>query len=272
MTGAARLLGWFGTAAIAIAAVPVSAQPAPDPEAIFARARTIAEARVLPPYLEYTTYAAFIRKNHTDSEQLHVVVRTSDGASYVTPMADSPGDQRDAKSYVQKSPPYFWPATTFGLARSEKNDSQTFGRASGAPPPEPPIRPSSLHDYTVKYRGTEMLGNATVYHLILEPRDDPQTHQLREAYIDTTSFQTRRLVAAVYEKNGPFHVQPRAVVDYAPIEETWLVSSGTVDFTLRFGPFAFSGTGVLRLNDVRAPSEEPDWMFDASKLAAHQRG
>jgi len=279
MRRAPRLLGFAAFCAISIAAKLVWAQPALDGEAIFARARTVAEARVLPPYLEYTTYAAFVRKGHVDAEHYHVIVRTADGVSNVTPVPDSPADHIDTKSYVQKSPPYFWPATTFGLARQQRNDSQDFGLSGGAPAPEPSATPLTTigsvhavaHDYTVTLAGIETLGGTRMYHLLLEPIYDPQKHQIREAYIDAETFQTRRLVVAVYAKAGPFHSQPRAVVDYAPIGSAWLVSKGEIDFTLRFGPLAFSGAGEFRLTDVRAPEAEPDWLFDKDKLAAHQR-
>jgi hypothetical protein len=283
MARAARLISAMGTVALAtvVASDVVSAQ-ALDADAIFARARSVAEARVLPPYLEYTTYAAFVRKGHVDAEHFHVILRTSDGMSYVTPVPDSPADRINTKPYVQKSPPYFWPATTFGLAREQRNDSQTFGLANGAPAPSPdptasPIATigivrSVMHDYTVTLAGTETIDGTRTYHLLLEPKFDPRVHQLREAFVDAQTFQTRRLVVAVYAKMGPVHSQPRAVVDYTPIGSAWLVSHGEIDFTLRFGPFAFAGSGDFRLLDVRTPADEPDWMFDKDKLAAHQRG
>jgi hypothetical protein len=281
MARAARLLAFVGFA-IAVAVRPSCAQPALDADAIFAHARAVAEARVLPPYLEYTTYAAFVRKNHIDAEHYHVIVRTADGMSFVTPVPDSPSDRIDTKPYVQRAPPYFWPATTFGLAREQRNDSQTFGLSGGAPPPSPDPTASPLatigsvraqsREYTVTLAGTETIGGVRTYHLVLVPKFDPEKHQIREAYIDTETFQARRLVVAVYAKAGPFHSQPRAVVDYAPIDAGWLVSHGEIDFTLRFGPFSFSGMGEFRLLDVRAPADEPDWMFDKAKLDAHLRG
>jgi hypothetical protein len=282
MARAARLLGLTAAAAFAIVAHPVAAQPALDGEEIFARARTVAEARVLPPYLEYTTYAAFVRKGHIDAEHFHVIVRTSDGMANVTPVPDSQADHIDTKSYVQRTPPYFWPATTFGLARDQRNDSQSFGLMGGAPMPSPDPTASPIatigsvravtHEYTVTLAGSETLEGVRTYHLLLEPKFDPQAHQIREAFIDAQTFQTRRLIVAVYAKAGPFHSQPRAVVDYAPIASAWLVSRGQMNFTLRFGPFAFSGEGEFRILDVRAPADEPDWLFDKTKLAAHQRG
>jgi hypothetical protein len=283
MARAARLLLLTGTVAIAVAARPACAQqPALDADAIFVRARSVAEARVLPPYLEYTTYAAFVRKGHIDAEHFHVIVRTADGMSYVTPVPDSPADRIDTKPYVQAAPPYFWPATTFGLAREQRNDSQTFGLASGAavaspePSPSPIATIGSVHavmrEYTVTLAGLETVDGARTYHLLLVPKFDPQVHQIREAYVDAETFQTRRLVVAVYAKMGPIHSQPRAVVDYEPIGAAWLVSRGRIDFTLRFGPFAFAGSGEFRLLDVRAPADEPDWMFDKAKLAAHGGG
>jgi len=279
MRRAPRLLGFIVFWAIALATKTVWAQPALDGEAIFARARTVAEARVLPPYLEYTTYAAFVRKGHIDAEHYHVIVRTADGVSNVTPVPDSPADHIDTKSYVQKSPPYFWPATTFGLARDQRNDSREFGLSGGAPAPQPSATPLTTigsvravtHEYTVTLAGIETLDGVRTYHLLLAPKYDPQAHQIREAYIDADTFQTRRLIVAVYAKAGPFHSQPRAIVDYAPIASAWLVSKGEIDFTLRFGPFAFSGAGEFRLTDVRAPADEPDWLFDTDKLTAHQR-
>ncbi len=271
-----------GVVALGLAPTPTAAQPALDADAIFARARAVAEARVLPPYLEYTTYAAFERKGHIDAEHYHVIVRTSDGASYVTPVPDSPADRIATKSYVQPAPPYFWPATTFGLAREQRNDSQTFGLAGGAPPPSPDPTASPMatigsvrsvmHEYTVTLAGLQTIDGVRMYHLLLAPNFDPEHHQIREAFIDAETFQTRRLIVAVYAKLGPIHSQPRATVDYTHVDTAWLLSHGEIDFTLRFGPFAYAGKGEFRLTDIHAPADEPDWMFDKAKLAAHQRG
>ena len=92
MSGVSRLTGTLGAIAIALGVTlaPLGAQQARDADAIFLRARAAAEARVLPPFLEYTTYAAFVRRGHIDAEHYHVIVRTSDGMTYVTPVPDSP--------------------------------------------------------------------------------------------------------------------------------------------------------------------------------------
>jgi len=282
MNRPAHLLAWLVAAAVLGTTVPAGAQSTPDADAIFARARSVAEARTLPPYLEYTTYAAFVRKGHVDAEHYHVIVRTADGTSYVTPVPDSPADRIDTTPYVQKAPPYFWPATTFGLARAQKNDSETVGTASGTVSAQPQTSPSPLaviggvraisREYTVTLAGTEMLEGVSVYHLLLAPRYDPSKHQLREAFIDTQTYQTRRLIVAVSANAGPIHSQPRAVIDYAPVGDAWLVAHGSIDFTLRFGFLAFSGSGEFRLSDMRAVTDEPDWMFDRTKLLAHRRG
>ncbi|MGB8267979.1 MAG: hypothetical protein WCE44_16780 [Candidatus Velthaea sp.] len=281
MTIAHPWLGWLAVAAIAVSVSPVAAQqPALDAQEIFARARSTAEARKLPPFLEYTTYAAFIRKGHVVAEHLHVVVRTADGVTFVTPVPDSPSDRISTAPYVQKAPPYFWPATTFGLARAQTHDSQAIGNAEGVTEPSPEPSPLAVigavkvvsYEYDATLAGTETLEGASVYHLLLVPRFDPQKHRLREVFVDTATFQTRRIVAVIVAHAGPIHSQPSATLDYSPVGDGWIVSHGTIDFVLRFGPFAYAGAGEFRLTGMSAPPDEPAWMFDAAKLAAHQRG
>jgi hypothetical protein len=269
--GARHLVGLLLAALVAVGdgAPPLSA------DAIFDRARAAVAARPLPPYIAYTTYAAFLRKGHTKAEHLRVVLRTSDGHAYVTPVPDSPADRIDTTPYVAVKPPYFWPTTTFGLVppRAVEGPSIYEDPASATPASSGPAVIGSVkavtRDYDVTLVGEEMLDGANVYDLITVPRSDPSHHRIRAMFVDTQTYEPRRIVMQAYAGKGPIHVRPLVTLDYAPFGPTWLIARGTTDVVVRITLFAYGGGGEFRLSDVSFPDTEPDWMFDRDKLRAH---
>jgi hypothetical protein len=55
---------------------------------------------------------------------------------------------------------------------------------------------SRARAYTIRLTGTEPLGGRDCYHLLLQPNGDPRDLRLREAWIDTQTFETRQLLSA----------------------------------------------------------------------------
>lgn len=270
--------------ALALAALfACTAQSAdtPSPNQIFERARAAASARTLPPFLAYTTNAAFDRKGKTKTERLRVILRTADGKAFVTPLAESAKDRIDTTPYVAAKPPYSWPSSTFGLAKPRALEAPSIYESPGTPVPVPnaSIEPRVIgsvraqsRDYDVTLVGTAMIGDARVYDLHLVPRFDPEHRRLRELFVDSTTYETRRIVMQAYLAKGFFKTRPLVTFDYQPFEGAWIISHASLSVTVRVTFFAYGGSGEFRLTDISAPTSEPDWQFDPTLLAAHRKG
>jgi hypothetical protein len=255
-----------------------SANPGLDAIAIFDRARTTVAARRIPPFIAYTQYAAFTRRGKLQAQRAHVVVRMADGKANITPIPDSPADQLDARPIVRDRP-LVSPTTTFGLVKPRAGEAPSAyeSASTAAPAPEPNAPPvigrvaATTRDYVPTFIDTEPLGDACVYHLKLAPRFDPQHHPIRDLYVDTTTFDPRRIAIEVWAAVGPVRSRPTVVADFTPVDGTWIISHASMDFVLRLAFLSYGGSAEFRTSDIRFPATEPDWMFDAKALADHLR-
>ncbi len=60
------------------------------------------------------------------------------------------------------------------------------------------------HRYAITLVGIEQIGGASAYHLALKPLGDPHVYRLRDVWVDTTTYATRRLVNAGNFVDGPW--------------------------------------------------------------------
>jgi hypothetical protein len=258
------LLVMFGTAtAGAQSPAPLSAV------AIYDRACSAVAARGTRPFIEYIQSAAFVRHGHRREQRDRIILRMSDGKTNVTSLA---GPQTDAR--VEDRPLVF-PTSTFGLVpRTAAEKPSAFEDDAPATGSEPPVigRVRALaRDYDPTLTGTETIAGASVYHLVLVPRFDPRRNRIRALFVDTVTFEPRRIVIEYFAERGPLRSRPTVTFDYTLTDGTWTIARGSLDFTVRFGPFAYGGSGELRIDDVSFPRSEPDWMFDRTLLADHRR-
>jgi hypothetical protein len=259
-------------------ASPPAEPPPLDATAIYDRARATVAARSTPPFIAYTQYAAFIRHGKVQAEHARIVLRMADGRAYVTPVPDSPSDRIDTRPVVRDRP-LVYPTTSFGLVKRRSGEASSLYEASSTPLPSPEVSGppvigrvvSTARDYDPTLLGTEDLAGARVYHLKLVPRFDPQHHPIRDLYVDTTSFDPRRIAIEVWAAAGPVRSRPTVSVDFAPIDGTWLISHAAMDFVLRFAFLNYAGSAEFRTSDISFPAAEPDWMFDPKLLAEHLR-
>lgn len=264
-------------AAAAGAQTPGPAPQPPDANEIYDRARAAANAWTRPPFIAYSTLATFERKGRIKAERYRVVVRTSDGKSYVTPVADSPRDRIDTTPRVDEKPPYLSLFKTFGLADPPDAEKPASFEAPGTPAPAasaPPLIAGvkvTARAYDVTLLGTEALGGQPVYHLALRPAFDPKHHRLRELFVTTDSYRLERSVIEAYAAAGPFSPHPFVTIDYAPVGGAQAIVRISVDITLRAFFIAYGGHGEFHAENLAAPATEPDWMFDAALLAEHVR-
>jgi hypothetical protein len=130
---------------------------------------------------------------------------------------------------------------------------------------------STSRDYIPTLVGTENLAGSDVYHLKLVPRFDPQHHPIRDLYVDTTTFDPRRIAIEVWAQAGPVTSRPTVTVDFAPVQGTWMIAHASMEFVLRLAFFNYGGNAEYRTSDISFPASEPDWMFDPKLLAAHRK-
>ena len=244
---------------------PAAAQPLSATD-IFDRAEQAAAGRARPDFIEYTQYAAFIRRGRVRAQTDRIILRTADGKTNVTP-----ADGSNAETHVDDRPLVF-PTSTFGLVERGAGGSSLFDGRPEAPPGPAVIgrvRATSRR-YDVTLAGTEQLAGASVFHLVLVPRFDPSRNRIRALYVDTVTFQPRRIVIEYFAARGPVRSRPTVTFDYARIGDAWVIAHAAMDFVLRMAFVAYGGSGELRISDVRFPPVEPDWLFDRAALAAHR--
>ncbi len=256
--------------------LPGAASPAvASADEIYDRARQTVAARSVPPFIAYTESTTFVSHGKARAQHERIILRTADGKVNVTRLPDSPADRVDTTPAI-KDRPLVYPTTTFGLVRRRTGEV-----SSAYEPPTPESSPavagpaiighvrSTTRDYDPTFVGTESLNGASVYHLRLVPRGDPVHRPIRDLYVDTTTFDPRRISIAIAAHAGPISSRPTVNVDFAPVEGIWLIAHATMDFVLRLAFFQYAGSADYRTSDISFPAGEPTWMFDATLLAEH---
>jgi hypothetical protein len=243
-----------------------------DGRSILDRTRVTVAARKLPPFVAYTEYAAFERHGKIKARRARVVVRMADGRANITPLADSPRDRIDTQPTV-KDRPLVYPTTTFGLVKRNNGERPSaFENSPALDRNQPRVigRVEAVaQDYDATLIGTESLNGASVYHLKLVPRVDPDRHRIRALYVDTATFEPRRIAIEVQAAAGPVHSRPTVTVDFTPVDGTWVIAHAAMAFVLRLGFFNYGGSAEYRVCEVSFPAAEPAWMFDSQLLKRH---
>jgi len=273
---AASLLGILAFSHAALAQTP-----APDTTAleIYDKARAHVAARVLPPYIAYTTFAAIYRKGKTNATHQRIVLRTSDGHAYITPIPDSARDRIDTTPRASKRVDEIWPVSTFGFVPRKKAEHTSAFEAAPVPSAAPTDSTVEIgrvravaRTYEPTLVGTESIDGASVYHLKLVPRFAPDRNPIRDMWIDTSTYDPRRIAIEVYARvaHVTFASHPIVYADYKRYDSVWMIDHLSVDFALRMLIVAFAGNAEYRTVDVTFPDSEPDWKFDADLLREHR--
>ena len=113
----------------------------------------------------------------------------------------------------------------------------------------------------------EVEGHET-YHLRLEPRDDPQKHNLRDLWIDVRTYDLRegtlrRNVQADAQGTGEPDGRHRLLSQRA-----WLLGRYARDLDLHNAPLSFNFD--VQNDEIGLPATLPDWLFDAAEYRKHQ--
>jgi hypothetical protein len=233
---------------------------------IYDRAREIVAARALPTFVAFTQSVAFVRHGRRREQIDQVVVRLADSKTNITPLGAPPTAAR------VEDRPLLSPLSVFGLARPRAGEQPSTFEV------EPPQEPSTAvigrvsatsRAYDARLDGVETIDGAPVYHLVMVPRFDPQRNRIRALFVDTQTFEPRRIAIEYFAARGPLRSRPTVTFDYAPVGGIWVITHAAMNFVVRFGPFAYGGSGEFRATDVSFPTAEPAWMFDRKALAKH---
>jgi hypothetical protein len=242
---------------------------------IYDRTRAVVNARTTPAFIVCHEDQALLRKGRVQATHDDFIFRTADGQANLTPTPDSPRDKIDATPQVTTG---LYPLTVFGLVKRKPGEKPSMYEVASTPQPEASPQAgievigsvsTVARDYDAKLVGIETLDGTSVYHLEMQPRFDPAHHPIRQLYVDTASFDPRRIAIEVYANAGPISSRPTIVFDYTNIDGNWVITHAFGDFVLRMGPFAFGGSVDYRASEYRFPSSEPDYLFDKKLLAAH---
>jgi hypothetical protein len=252
-----------------LAAILALASPAPaatlSPYDIVTRAQTAWEARIVPPYVSFEIPCAdtFLDKQCDPDEIARFVVRMDDGRTYAE-TAEAPHDTLVCGAFI-----YGPAATPLGFFR--RIDPNNVPSTLATPPPPEnfaadPFGPKSIASvvvtdraYTVTLAGVEKFGDASVYHMHLEPNYLPEAHPLRDLWIDTTSFQVLQLTYARHAESGV----PSGTVEYrfAQVgpERIWAIAY--IGATLPLKGAKTPATPHSDLANITFPKDEPVWRF-----------
>jgi hypothetical protein len=263
---------------------PTNAPAVPSPDApplsatdIYDRTRAVVNARTTPAFVVCHEDESFARKGRVQTTHDDFIFRTADGQANLTPIPDSPRDKIDVTPQVTTG---LYPLTVFGLVKRKPGEKPSVYEVASTPQPDASPEgdmkvigsvKSVARDYDATLIGIETLDGASVYHLGMRPRFDPAHHPIRALYVDTATFDPRRIAIEVYASAGPISSRPTVVFDYKPIDGNWVITHAFGEFVLRMGPFAYGGSVDYQASAYRFPAGEPDYLFDKKELAAHMK-
>jgi hypothetical protein len=245
---------------------------------IYDRTRAVVSARTTPAFITLHEDQTLSRKGRIYASHDDLIIRTSDGEANETTVPDSPRDKVDTRPQVTTGG--FTPLTVFGLVKRKPGEKPSIYEVASTPEPEPtPAQQGALtvigsvktvaRDYAATFVGTETIDGTSVYHLAMRPRFDPKHHPIRDLYVDTTTFDPRRIEIEYYASQGPITSRPTITFDYTPVEGNWVIAHASTYIVARLGPLAYGGTLDYRASNHHFPTSEPDYLFDKKQLAAY---
>jgi hypothetical protein len=260
------LLG--GNTALADNATPLT------PEQIFAATFAKLHSYPVAPYVIYGTFwnisqtytAGGTRQTVSYTAQHRYAVRSSDGVDNI--MLKRSGKELPTAAMAHEFVgPFGWslrgPAharTSSGMSPDVESGLKVIATvAAVARPP-----------YTISLAGLEAVDGHATYHLKLTPDDEPDKHNLRDLWVDRTTFDLRKAhFVGTYSPDGVEPASPSDVtVLFGPIGEYWIAMRD-------IWTFRQFDNGIYFLFDAQITSiafakSLPDWIFDASGYEKHR--
>lgn len=105
-------------------------------------------------------------------------------------------------------------------------------------------------------------------HLRVTPIRDPDRNRMREIYVDTQTYELRKLIATDKLFLGHIQVHPqRFTMTIAPIDGRPVITAVHAVVTDDYSGDAREQD--YQFKDIKFPSSLPDWYFEAHSYAAH---
>jgi hypothetical protein len=253
-------------------------QPTPDPQAIFKQTLTRLASYPVAAYALYTTtwnISEFTPHQGRTSYQAHhrYAIRTSDnlensssGAPLRAPAPDALPDASVLPAFIG---PFAW--------------SLRATASQATPGPMQPDLPSPLRtiasvvakrgpDYRIDIAGIEDVNGHRSYHLAFHPLFDEVRHNLRDLWVDVTTYDLWRAhYIGAYSLSGTGYFSPSDVTAYfKPVAAYWIVSETAFSYRNR-GPDSGGFVFDVLIDDIVFPQALPDWVFDSVQYRQHQK-
>lgn len=114
----------------------------------------------------------------------------------------------------------------------------------------------------------EQIDGQQTYHFQLNPREQPQVHDLRDLWIDAQTYDIRRVrFVGTYRPVPRAPVSPtEATVDLRNVLGCWVVTRA--QWTYQDEPLLY--TFDVQSNEIGFPATLPDWLFNADEYQKHE--
>jgi hypothetical protein len=126
-------------------------------------------------------------------------------------------------------------------------------------------------DYAIDLVGIETVDDHSTYHLRLRPLTDPAKHNLRDLWVDVTTYDLWKAhYIGTYGGYGLYASDGLSQSDvtayFKPVLKYWIVSHMVWTYDYK-GHIDYDTSTV----EIAFPSALPDWLFDADAYAQHQK-
>lgn len=236
------------TGALLSGSPAASAQDAPPPMEILQHALGVWNARPTPAFIGYDLNFRGTRKNREFTRDLHVQYDAGDRSYAARVLSASGSEPMGVHAERQR----LFPDETFGLVPRVRAGTQD---PSDARPIQTLAveRATTRYPYEVSFAGIESVRGHSAYHLHFAPRGDAERYPVRDVWIDTASFDVRRVVAHEVEHAGILSVPFLLTVEYAEAGPYWLVASGEAGATAHLVLFTISAEGAATYANYQFP-------------------
>lgn len=289
-----RIAGIASMASLLLASSAAADQTSPDPNQIFARARTVWDTQAYPTRIDYVVTIRVVQnglagKSHYAaeyspvSEDLHVIA-TSDEQLAQAHIAEgvnvritrqSGGKTTMSIPVNAESPtdalgvPLLDPTYSFGLARAHGpfvTEKLEPVPGEGAPGVIGSVV-ARARTYDVTYLGEEDYAQGRAHHLALHPLRDPSRYRLREIWIDTARFTTLKAVTEGNFSDGP-GTRVNWTTTFQTIDGALYIDTEKANAPLRYGAQKFEDASIS-FEAIQAHHGMPPPKFLFSQLPVH---
>ncbi len=259
---------------IAPTSSPAAIVPPMNAQELFARAFQRLESYPIAPYIVWTD----LRKTRQTSMMpggpigtgvsvIRYAVRSSDGAESYSGLPIDPKVLPPVQVGVQFLGPF-----AFALRPGQR------AQAMAPLQPDVPIVLPVIADvvarakpnYQVTIAGAEAIAGHATYHLHLTPLSDPRRHNLRDLWVDTTTFDLWK--AHFTSTYAPGELLPQSPTDvtvsFVPIASYWVVAEARWNWEDYNDGFSFEYDASTLL--ITFPAMLPDWLFDERAYRRHE--